>query len=103
MTFTGFGELAEWIAPAKSGEPSKVIVVRMKLSLMFDRKSCQVKIRGQLSCNADALCEILDEIEMPRSGVDDSGLRLFQPGSNMADCLLHGERSIQNASAGHDP
>ena len=34
--------------------------------------------------------------------MDDSGLRLFQPRSNMADCLLHGERSIENTSAGHD-
>ncbi|MEA2415353.1 MAG: hypothetical protein QOI58_2010 [Thermoanaerobaculia bacterium] len=75
----------------------------MKLSLMFDGECGEMKISSQLCRNADALRQILDEIKMPRSGVDDSGLRLFQPGSNMADCLLHGERSIQNASAGHDP
>lgn len=90
------------IDPPKSRKPAEVRVIGVQLGLIFDGQGGEVKVGRQLATDARAGCETPHQIEVPRAGMNDLGLRLSHPGADVANRFVHRHRIDQDPPARHD-
>lgn len=75
----------------------------MKFRAMLNGDGRQMEVGRQFTGHSSRDGKALEEIEMSRSRLEDVRLRLIEPRPDLGQGFSSGQRSCEDAAAGHDP